>query len=367
MGRESIKILHIDTERTWRGGQQQAIYLLEGLLKRSFSTMLVCQPKSALAEYCQQKRLPFLPIRMHGEADILAGNRIANFARKNGYEIIHLHSSHSISIGLWVKLFNSSVKLIAVRRVDFPISKNLFSQFKYRTRWLSKIVCISQGIMKILLDQGIPKSKLVVIHSGINLEKFASIQRSDDFRKQWHIPIKNILIGTVAAMVGHKDYPNLLNAAKIVLSRHADVTFCAIGSGPDQREIQQQAADLELGNQFIFFDFQKDIRNFLKNFDIFVLASSLEGLGTSILDAQAVGLPIVATETGGIPDAVQNGVNGLLVPPKSAEALAGALESLIKNPELREKFGKNGLQSVKKFAIEHTVQKNIELYHQLGY
>jgi len=366
MGENKIKILHIDTERTWRGGQQQVIYLLEGLLKRNFSTALVCQPESAIANYCEQQGLPYFSIRMRNELDFVAGFRIARLCRKFGYNIIHLHSSHSLSIGLWVKLFLPRLKVIAVRRVDFPVSKNIFSRFKYKTGLLTKIVCVSEGVRDVLLSNGIPESKLVVIHSGVDLKKFSRTHRSNDFRKKWNIPADHVLIGTVAAMVGHKDYPNLLQAAKLVLQRHSNVTFCAVGDGPDQKAILELAQKLNLGERFIFADFQKDIGIFLKNFDIFVLASSLEGLGSSILDAQALGLPIVATNAGGIPEAVIDSENGLLVPPRSPEELAEALERLILNPKLRKKLGERGTQTVQKFAIENTVEKNIQLYRELG-
>ncbi len=365
MGEKKIKILHIDTERTWRGGQQQAIYLLEGLLKRNFSTALVCQPNSAIANYCAQKGLPYFPIRMRNELDFIAGFRIARLCRKFGFNIIHLHSSHSLSIGLWVKIFLPKLKVIAVRRVDFPVSKNIFSRFKYKTGLLTKIVCVSEGVRDVLLSGGIPESKLVVIHSGVALKKFSQTRRSNDFRKRWRIPTDHVLIGTIAAMVGHKDYPNLLHAAKLVLERHSNVTFCAVGDGPDQKMIFELAQELKLNERFIFADFQKDIGVFLKNFDIFVLASSLEGLGSSILDAQALGLPIVATNTGGIPEAVIDNENGLLVPPRSPEKLAEALEKLIVSPELRKKLGENGKISVKKFSIENTIEKNINLYQRL--
>ena len=100
-------------------------------------------------------------------------------------------------------------------------------------------------------------------------------------------------------------------------------------------------------------------------FDIFVLSSHLEGLGTSILDAQAVGLPVVACRTGGIPEAVKENINGLLVPPRNPEAMAEAILELARNKGKRLKFGKNAKETVKQFSIEKTVQENIKLYEQL--
>ena len=104
---------------------------------------------------------------------------------------------------------------------------------------------------------------------------------------------------------------------------------------------------------------------YIDSFDIFVLSSHLEGLGTTILDAQAVGLPVVACKTGGIPEAVEDNINGLLVPTRNPEAMADAILDLARYKRKRLEFGKNAKETVKQFAIEKTVQNNIELYEQL--
>lgn len=365
MGNEPVKVLHIDTEYGWRGGQQQVAYLLEEMVKREFSTTLICQPDSKLEKFCLDSGLPCQPIKMLNEFDFFAGFRIAKICKKQNYQILHLHSSHSLAIGLWAKLFYWKLKLIAVRRVDFHIKKNLFSQFKYKTRLLDKIVCISDGIKNVLLEDNINKDKLVTIHSGISIGKFKKQVSSNELKSKLGIQKDHLVIGTVAAFAGHKDYPNLLKAAELVISQHSNVTFCAVGDGPEKEKIYDLAGNLNLKNRFIFAGFQEDIGQFLNMFDIFVLASKREGLGTSILDAQANGLPIVACRTGGIPEAVFDNENGLLVPPRDEKALAEALAHLIENEKSRQNFALQSKQTVKKFDIKNTVQKNIELYHSM--
>ncbi len=365
MGKKSVKVLHVDTEKSWRGGQQQAVYLLEKMIKNGFYTAMICQPKSALEKYCQENFLPHFTIRMVNEIDFIAGFRIARICKKYGYEILHLHSSHALSIGLIAKFFYRRLKLIAARRVDFHIKKNWFSKFKYQTKWLNKIVCVSNEIKNVLLEDNIAAEKLTTIHSGINIHKFEKINKSKEFKKKLGIPENHILVGTIAAMVGHKDYPNLLKAAKIVLEKNQTVSFCAVGDGADKEKILKLASGLNLGDRFIFTGFQKNIGIFLKSFDIFVLASYLEGLGSSILDAQAVGLPVVACDTGGIPEVVTHNENGLLVSPKNEQLLAEAILKLINDSKLRHKFGKIALKTVRNFDINLTVQKNIELYERI--
>ena len=166
-------------------------------------------------------------------------------------------------------------------------------------------------------------------------------------------------------MVGHKDYPNFLKAAQLVLKQRENVTFCAVGDGKDRENILNSAEELGLNDRFYFPGFRKDIGQFLKSFDIFVMASKLEGLGTSILDAEAVGLPIVACNSGGIPETLSHNYNGLLVPSRNPEKLADAILQLCDDKKLRNEFGRNSLQNVKKFEIANTINKNIELYENL--
>ncbi|MDA3885287.1 MAG: glycosyltransferase [Candidatus Delongbacteria bacterium] len=361
----NIKILHIDTEMGWRGGQQQAVYLFENLFKKGFSTEFVCKPGSELSAYFKKNDLPYIEVKMSNELDFISAYKIAKHCKNNKFNILHLHSAHAHSIGLLAKFFYRKLKIIGVRRVDFKIKNNIFSRFKYNSWLIDKIVCISEEIKRVMLSSGVDKDKLTVIHSGVNLNKFDNVKADPYLRKQYNIPANDIIIGTVAALVGHKDYPNLLKAASIVLKKRKDVTFLAVGDGKNEEDIKKLHKELGLGNKFIFAGYQKEVGKFLRSFDIFVLASKMEGLGTSILDAQSVALPVIATKAGGIPEMIENGVNGILVEPQSPEKLAEAISDLVDNEEKRNIIGKNGNVSVEQFSIDHTVEKNINLYEEL--
>jgi glycosyltransferase involved in cell wall biosynthesis len=357
-----ISVLHLDSEKTWRGGQQQAAYLFEGLISKGVHTSMACRKGSAMEAYCMDRGLPCYGLPFRNELDIFTGYKVASLCRKEGYNILHLHSSHALAIGLWAKLFNRAIRLIAVRRVDFHISKNIFSRFKYTTSLLNKIICVSDGIKRVLIQDDIPIEKLATIHDGIDLKRFDGVNVPEGFRETVGIPVNHTVIGTVAALAGHKDYPNLLHAAHKLLAQRSNVTFCAVGDGPDRESIHLLAKQLNLGDRFVFTGFRKDVGHLLKCFDIFVLASYLEGLGTSILDAQALGLPVVACRTGGIPEVVYHEENGYLVSPRDPDALMAALIDLIDHPDKRSRFGQKGRETAQSFSIDQAVERNIELY-----
>lgn len=365
MGKEQIKVIHIDTEKTWRGGQQQAVYLFEGMLSRGYDTLMLCPPDSAMHTYCRDKNLPFQLLHFAHELDYTSGKAAAKIANTFRAQILHLHSGHSVSCGLWAKLFNRNLKLVATRRVDFSIKKNPFSALKYNTRLLDHIVCISEEIRQVLFRDGVSQNKLSVIHSGIDIHRFDGIAVHIDFRLRWGIPENVTLVGTVAAFAGHKDYPNFLKAVTKVRKVRQDVWFMAVGEGELMDPMKQFARELNISDRIIFTGFQGNVGEFLKAFDIFVLASKKEGLGTSVLDAMSVGLPIVATRAGGIPEMIKDNENGLLVNTGDSDALAQAVLHLSDNPQTAKTLGENALETVQAFDINQTVDAYIDLYERL--
>jgi glycosyltransferase involved in cell wall biosynthesis len=262
-------------------------------------------------------------------------------------------------------MFCDTVRLIAVRRVAGPIRHNFFSRFKYTTSMLDRIVCVSNAIKEALIRDGIPADRLVTIHSGTDLRKLSPRTDGTPLRKKLGLPENHIIIGTIAAFTPEKDYPSLIMAASKVIETCPDVTFCAVGDGLQQEHMMLLAEKFGLGGRFIFTGFRNDVEQFLSCFDIFALTSIQEGLGTSILDAQAHGLPVVACRTGGIPEIVNDGVNGFLVPVHGPTELADALIKLVRTPSMRKEFGERSIESVKLFSIDRTVKQNIALYKQI--
>ncbi|RLD11256.1 hypothetical protein DRI50_10230, partial [candidate division KSB1 bacterium] len=262
MGKDTqIKILHLETALEWRGGQQQIVYLLQGLIANGIQTVLACSPKSEIMKYCRKNNLPVLPVEIGHGWDFSAARQIARFMQENAFNILHAHSSHALSLSLLVKTMRRSVKLVASRRVDFSVNKPVIGSLKYNNRLIDRIVCISENIARVLQQDGVDAQKLTVIHSGIDVHRFVGVETSE-LRAELNIPSEHLIVGTVAALVGHKDYPTLMQAAQLVCKKRADVTFLAVGDGGDRGKLNALHKELGLGDCFRFVGFRSDLQRF---------------------------------------------------------------------------------------------------------
>ena len=365
METKSIKVLHIDAEKLWRGGQQQAVYLYEGMQQRGIPGNFVCQPHSKLEQYFQKHNLEYKSIPFRGELDLIAGYRLSKFARKHHFSILICHSAHSLSWGLMAKAFYPTLKIIGVRRAEFIIGKNILSRWKYRNATLDRIVAISESVQKVLIENGISREKINIIYSCINRNKFDTLDRDPTIRAKWNIPQDSILTGMFAAFDKYKDYPTFLKAASLALRERKDLFFLAVGEGELKNAMQELAKELNISDRVIFTGFQQEVGKILNSLDIFVLASKKEGLGTSILEAMAAGVPVIATASGGIPELIKDGENGLLVPPSNPEKLKDAILKLANSPELRFRMAERGKSEAQKFDKEIMISKYIELIQEL--
>ncbi len=366
MAESNIKIFHIDTEMGWRGGQQQAVYLHERLHKiPRFSSTLICKPGSTLEQECMAKKLSFCTFPMRNELDIISAFKIAKLIKDEKRTLIHCHSAHAQSIGILVKFFVWETKLISVRRVDFHIQKNLLSKWKYRTNLIDKIVCVSQKIKSILVEDGIDPNRMLVIHSGIDLTNNKEATAKNELREEFGLDRNEFIVGTVAAFVDHKDYDNFVEAAAKIIKDNPGVKFVAIGAGELFNRIKQKVKSLGITENFYFPGYRRNAKQLISSFDIFVLASKEEGLGTSVLDAHLHGLPVVTTNAGGIPEMIENRVNGIVVEKQDSEALAKAINELLSNKDFRIQLGRNAYKSVERFDIRITVDKYVKLYEEL--
>jgi len=361
-----MNILHINTEKTWRGGEQQTLYLAEGLKNRGHRSEIVCQPGKELEARARDKGVAVHPVKMRAEWDVAAVIKIRSIIKARSIDIVHMHTSHAHTLGVAAARFAGRAKTVVARRVDFSIYRHWLSLSGLKYKFgVDRYVAISHAIKDVLVKDGIPADTIEVVHSGIDLGRFEGIDGSS-IRAELGIPVDAPVIGTVAHFAWHKGLEYLVDAAPFVADEIDGVRIVFVGSGSLEEEIKQRAAASGANDQIVFAGFRTDVAQCLDMFDIFVMPSVMEGLCTSILDALAARKPVVASQAGGIPEIIENGETGLLVPPGDAAALAGGLIRALREPELAARMAEQGRQKVQElFSIDAMVEGNVKVYERL--
>ncbi|OHB97618.1 MAG: hypothetical protein A2Z57_10005 [Planctomycetes bacterium RIFCSPHIGHO2_12_39_6] len=347
-----LKILHINTEKTWRGGEQQVLYLAKGLKDRGHESTIICQPNSPLSERAKTEGLYVDEVRMRGGVDLCAVFSIARHLRR-GYDILHLHTANAHSLGFLASMLTRGHKVIVSRRVSFPI-RGFFGKLKYRG--VAKVIAVSEDVKKGLINSGIPPRLIVTIHSAIDLSRY----------KERGVEPSRPIVGIIAHLAEHKGHKYFLEAAKEVSVIIPYATFLVVGDGDKRRALEEYAQSLCIAEKVTFLGFQKDIPKLIPGCTITVLSSiSGEGSPGVLKESMAAGIPVVTTDVGGSSEIVEDGITGFVVPPKNSKALASAMIKLLTDAELRERMTLEGLRKVKEFSVDTMVEKTEALYKSL--
>ena len=357
--------VHIDTARTWRGGQNQVLLTVLGMRTHGHRTALVAHPSGELRRRAAEG-LELIPLAPRTEMDLRAAWRLSRVLRQLGPGVVHAHDQHAVAMAALALSLGPPERrpmLVASRRLDFHINKNAFSRWKHRQ--VDCFICISEMIRSMLIGDGVPADRTAVVHSGIDVDRVASAPAVNVHAEFW-LPTHAPVVGNVAALAAHKGQRYLIDAAPFVLRELPDARFLIVGQGELELALQKQITNRHLAKHVILAGFRPDALSLHKGFDVFVMSSVTEGLGTSLLDAMASARPVVATRTGGIPEVVEDGETGLLVPPRNPQALAHAIVRLLRDEPLRQRMAAAGLARVRAhFSAERMVEQTLDVYARL--
>ncbi len=354
--------MHISTPLSWRGGEQQLAYLLLEL-QDEINQVVLCSKGSAMEQFCQKNGIDYESQPKRGGFDLAFAFKIKKLCKKLEIDLCHMHDAHAHTFAVLAAIFGNKTPLVLSRRVDFPIKQKWTSKFKYNHPSIKKILCVSEMIKQITASDIQDKSKLHTVYSGIDLTKFST--RSGKLRKELGISKSTLLVGNTSALADHKDYFTFLDSCRTVLEKKPEVQFVVIGDGPMRAEIQDYAAKQQLTEKVIFTGYRTDITEILADLDVFLITSKTEGLGTSILDAFACGVPVVATRAGGIPELVEDQKSGLLCEVKDSDCLAKSTLSLLEDQALVDKIRAEAKEKVKKFSKAETAKKTLKHYREV--
>lgn len=358
-----MKILHISSEASWRGGEQQIAYLINESRAQGIDCHVITRSKSSFSLWCRENRIPFKELLFRGSLNLKAASAIKNYCSINKIDLVHIHSGKGHGLYALSTLLGLKTPAILSRRVDFPIASNPWAKWKYNLPLIKKIICVSDAIKRITENGVIEKSKLVTIYSGIDLERFKKIPDLD-LHSEYGIEKSKTLIGNVAALAPHKDHSTFLQTVKAAAMQDLNCHFLIVGEGKERIYIENQIEALDISEYVTMTGFRNDIPALLKALDVFMITSETEGLGTSVLDAFAANTPVLATAAGGIPEVVLHGRTGLQCDVKDHECLISELVRLISDVNLRTKLIEGASEHLKEFTKEQTALKTIAIYKE---
>lgn len=357
-----MRILHVEGGRHLYGGAFQVLHLVRGLAARGHENLLACPRGCALAEAAA----PFAEVHglpMHGDADLLMVGRLYRLIRARRPDLVHLHSRIGADVMGGIAARLTGVPVIHTRRVDNPEPRWLVA-LKYRLH--DRVIAISEGIGQVLIAEGLPAAKLRVVRSAIDHERYAAPIDRAAVRERLEVPAEAVLIGVIAQLIPRKGHRFLLDALPELIAAHREIQVCFFGQGPLTDALQQHIDAAGLSRHVRLAGFRDDLPEILPALDLVVHPALMEGLGVSLLQAASAGVPIVASRTGGIPEAVRDGENGLLVPPGDVVALRAAINALLDDPERRRALGAGGRALMaREFSIDAMVEGNLAVYREL--
>ena len=359
-----LSILHIIEAPMWTGAMSQTLATVVGLKRRGHEVTLATTPGSILWGRADAEGINLVGVELRSELNPFAVARLASIVRSRRIQVIHAHRAHAHSIGLllaWV----TGRPLVVSRRTTLEPRSNPGSRIKYRSRSVTRIVAISEAVASVLVDFGVRRDRIAMIHSGVDTTIYSPGRDGSSVRTEFglapHVPLVGMMANAYGPSKGHDTF---LEAARMILSDMPGAVFVLAGHHTDRPPLREVAAELGIVDSVVFAGYRTDVPDILASLDVSVnCPRSREGLSVAVMEALATGVPVVATDVGGIPELVRNGETGLLVAPGDSEALAGAVTRLLSDRDLASRLAAAGTSFVQEhLTVGHMVNAIARLY-----
>jgi len=362
---QQARVLHVDEQSGWRGGEQQMLYLARGLARRCVPTAAVLQRGGVAARRAGEAGVRVHQLAMRGEWDLRAAYRIARIAREGRFNILHSHTAHAHTLALVAaRLWMPKCRVVAHRRIEFAVGRRMLGLGRLKYLFgTTAYVAISNRVKETLTAAGVPEWRIFVVRSVTEPERFADVAPIP--RAELGIPQDAFVVGNIGALVSHKDHRTLLEACRVVRDALPQTWVVIVGEGPLRQALMDKARRLHLDDRLVMTGFRWDVPRLIGAFDVFALGSSEEGLCSTLLEVAAAGCPIVATDAGGVREAVLPDRTGLVVPIRSPRALAKGILTFAEDPALARRMAARGRERVRsRFTPDVLTEQTLAVYRR---
>jgi glycosyltransferase involved in cell wall biosynthesis len=342
----AFTIAHVNVSQGYRGGERQTELLIQGLERSNLRQILVARKDGLLVKHIKSPGLEIRPV---------SGNRLSIALACKGADIVHVHEGRSV-YGAYLRSLSTGTPYIVTRRVNNPLGNHWLAHKAYRQAAIVAAVAPQVGDVIRQFDPEIDPHVVHSSASGLEADEATSKSIRDAYRR-------NLLVGHVGALDNdQKGQKFIIDVARQLEKSHPEIHFMLVGDGKDEKTLKAEAAGLP---NLTFVGFVENVGDYLAAFDVFILPSLKEGIGSILLDAMEQSLPIVASDVGGVPEIVHDGENGILIQPGRSDQLKAAILRLSAEPNLRAEMGRCGKMIATRFTSSTMCEKYLNLYRSI--
>ena len=359
---DRVTVLHTESSLGWGGQEQRTLRECLGIRELGIRPVVLCPPEAELGRRAASAGIEVFSCRMRSNFDLAAVRTVLRILREQAVDIVNTHSGRdSFLAGTAGRLSSLQPVVVRTRHLAMAIT----SRISYS--WLPhRVVTVSRYVREYLVREGVPGERIVVVPTGIDVGKFAEDRAPGNLREELGLAPDALLVGSVSVLRRKKGHRFLLQAAPSILAEFPRTVFVIAGAGPQENNLRKTIRDLGLSGSVRMLGHREDVSNVLRSLDLFVLPTEEEALGTAFVEAMAAGVAVIGCRVGGVPEVVQEGETGLLVPPGDPAALGDAVRFLLADGERRRGMGAAGRRAViTRYSVEGMCKAMFDLYRSL--
>ncbi|MDD4767019.1 MAG: glycosyltransferase [Desulfotomaculaceae bacterium] len=365
----SLKILHIIGGGEFGGAEKHILNLAGAVDLQAVELTVCCLFSAPFVEIAARAGIKALAVPMRSKADFAVIRKLSGLIQSGEFDLVHTHGVRANLLGRLAarqagkKKVITTVHSLLERDYQGMALRYVNSLAERATRSLTgHFIAVSQGLKDRLVAGGIPAQSITVIYNGILLDGLRPVDAAEADLTSREAP----LVGIVARLHAVKGHRYFIEAAREILLQRPATRFLIVGDGPYRPVLEKLAGSMGVSDKVVFTGFVEDVYSLMAELDLLVISSLWEGFGLTAIEALALGVPVVATEVGGLPEVVQHGETGLLAPPADAAALAKSIVWMLEHPqEGREMAAKGGDMVRRKFTAEEMARRTVNLYRKV--
>src|SRR5690242_8487480 len=356
-----MRVLYVDLEREWRGGQSQALLTLLGLRERELQVELVAACDSPLAVRSREAGIIVHEVSRFS-LRVRAAASIRGLLSRQSFHLAHLNEPHALTAA-WLAGAHKKLPLLLSRRIGFPLRRGWVSRKRYAA--VERFVANSKNVAQSLIDCGIAAERISIVNEGVEIPALPSRERRNSARSHWGAKEGEFLFGCVSVFVPEKGQRHLIEALATIRKSRPEARLLLAGDGQCRGKLELLAKQLGQSEAVLFPGFVNDVARVYEALDAFVFPSEYEGLGTALQAAMASGLPSISTNRGALAEVVDPERTALVVEPDGKE-FAAAMLRLMTDADLRRKLSESGRREVQeRFSAARMVDRTIQVYEEV--